>query len=298
MAIGNAIKKKIKALKFKLAHYAWDLAFIEYSEEIFYKKDKLRNYHKVKNPYKNKWFADPFILDANEEEIKLLVEEFDYDVNRGRIAKLLIDCKTWSITDCKIILDLPTHLSFPAIYRKDGVIYVHPENSSSGESIIYRYEEMSDALIKYKTILDEPLVDAIFYANDNDTYLISTKAQDANGSILHIYKQAIDNEYVKLPSIIVPNNCARMAGYIINASGGDIRPAQNCSGAYGKEIIFQKVSREGESLTFKNVGALLPPNMCYHGLHTYNVYEKQIVVVDLKKYDYPLIQIIKKLIGK
>ena len=63
--------------------------------------------------YKNKWFADPFILDFDDKKITLLVEEFDYSIHRGRIARLVIDRNSWTITDCKIILDLGTHLSFP-----------------------------------------------------------------------------------------------------------------------------------------------------------------------------------------
>lgn len=44
----------------------------------------------------------------------------------------MVNKKDNEIKECSIILDLPTHLSFPVIYNVDGEIYVHPENSASG----------------------------------------------------------------------------------------------------------------------------------------------------------------------
>ncbi len=289
MAIGNAIKKKINSFKCKLAHYAWELAFIDYSEDVFYKTDKLRNYHKVKNPYKDKWFADPFILDANEKEIKLLVEEFDYNVNRGRIAILSIDRKTWTITDCKIILDLPTHLSFPVIYRKDGKVYVHPENSASGKSFIYLYDETTDTLQKPIELFDEPLTDAIFYEHEDELYLLTTKVPTPNGSVLSVYKFDKDFKHEHIQDVNIVPNRARMAGYVISTKDADIRPSQNCDGGYGKEVIFQEILIKDGSLSFNDTGRLLPPSKKYHGLHTYNSFKKELVVIDLKKYDNPMI---------
>ena len=71
------------------SQYTWDLAYGEYREDIFRNGIEWKNLHILKNPYKTKWFADPFILDVTDEKIIFLVEEFDSGVNRGRIAKLL-----------------------------------------------------------------------------------------------------------------------------------------------------------------------------------------------------------------
>lgn len=52
----------MSSLKDKFAHYAWDLAYGTYSEKIILEGLKGVKINVVKNPYKNKWFADPFIL--------------------------------------------------------------------------------------------------------------------------------------------------------------------------------------------------------------------------------------------
>ena len=68
------------SIKQKLAHYAWDIAYGVYSDKIVTEGLKGVKLHIVRNPYKNKWFADPFILEEDDESIQFLVEEFDYSV--------------------------------------------------------------------------------------------------------------------------------------------------------------------------------------------------------------------------
>ena len=140
-------------LKQILMHYTWDLAYGVYSEEILHEGLKNTKLNKVKNPYSNKWFADPFILEEDSTSIQFLVEEFDYSVGRGRIARLLVDKGNNEIKECSVILDLPTHLSFPVIYRVDNEIYVHPENSASGASYMYRYDRGVDKLVEPRLII-------------------------------------------------------------------------------------------------------------------------------------------------
>lgn len=159
-------------LKVKLAHYSWDLAYGEYSDSIIENGLRGVKLHIIRNPFKNKWFADPFILKETKSELHLLVEEFDYDVKRGRIAHLTIDKVNDIITDCKIILDIPTHLSFPAIYAIDDKIYVHPENYQSGKSIIYEYNIEKDLLENPRVLLNAPIADAVILRNgDSFQYL-------------------------------------------------------------------------------------------------------------------------------
>ena len=78
----------MSSLKVKLAHYTWDIAYGIYSDSIITDGLKGVRVNVVKNPYKNKWFADPFILEEDENVIHFLVEEFDDSIGRGRIARL------------------------------------------------------------------------------------------------------------------------------------------------------------------------------------------------------------------
>ena len=93
----------------ELRHNFWNLGFIEegLADTLKNKNPKI---HWVKKRINDRWFADPFILDVTESEIIILAEEYCYDIRRGRIARVVIDCKTFEEKGFEIILDLPTHV--------------------------------------------------------------------------------------------------------------------------------------------------------------------------------------------
>lgn len=277
--------------KQKLAHYTWDIAYGVYSDKIITDGLKGVKLHVVRNPYKNKWFADPFILEENENSIQFLVEEFDFSVGRGRIARLKICKKSNKIIDCSIILDLPTHLSFPVIYRVDDEIYVHPENSASGASYIYQYDRSADRLVSPQIMVDEPVTDAIIREDGEMYRMYATRIPDTNGCTLHEYvSKSLLGPYRHVGENLFDKNTARMAGmFLTNAYDQIIRPAQNCFGGYGKAVIMY----EGH----KTLGRLTPTSYKYAGIHTFNTFEGTFVI-DLKKYDYPLIYKLSRILKK
>lgn len=271
-------------LKQKLMHYTWDLAYGEFSDAILRNglNGVVLNY--VKNPYPNKWFADPFILEEDTKSIQFLVEEFDYSVGRGRIARILVDKGEKEIKECNVILDLPTHLSFPVIYRVGNEIYVHPENSASGASYMYRYDRKMDKLVEPRLIIKQPIADAIIRHVDDCYIMYATRNPNANGCELIEYRSSsLFGPYTECPPHHFELNTARMAGMFI----GGIRPAQDCYRDYGKAVVLYND---------KSVQCRIEPtNWRYAGIHTFNTLN-QTFVIDIKKYDYPLFyKIIRKI---
>lgn len=271
-------------LKQKIMHYTWDLAYGVYSEEILHEGLKNIKLNYVKNPYSNKWFADPFILEEDTTSIQFLVEEFDFSVGRGRIARLLVDKGDNEIKECQIILDLPTHLSFPVIYRVGNEIYVHPENSASGASYMYRYDRGVDKLVEPRLIIKQPIADAIIRQLDDCYIMYATRNPNANGCELIEYRSSsLFGPYTEYPPLHFELNTARMAGMFI----GGIRPAQDCYRDYGKAVVLYND---------KSVQCRIEPtNWRYAGIHTFNTLN-QTFVIDIKKYDHPLLyKIIRKI---
>lgn len=268
----------LKKIKSKLAHFSWDLAYGKYNGLGQFDLSELQI---VRNPYKNKWFADPFILEETSTNIQFLVEEFDYRIGRGRIARIEVDKLTDCIILCSIILDLPTHLSFPAIYRVDGKILVQPENSASGSSYIYKYDRTSDKLVNPIRIIDSPIVDPVILYESGIFKMFATLSNNPNGDFLYEYhSNSILGPYTFIKKHIYPNCTARMAGAFLFENKGIVRPSQNCKGGYGKSVIFYEN---------KDIVSVVEPILRrYDGIHTFNTYNGS-VVVDLKKYDNPLL---------
>lgn len=229
-----------------------------------------------------KWFADPFILDCNEHYVYLLVEEFDYKVHRGRIAKLIIDRNNWTVIDCKILLDLDTHLSFPMIWRQGSEVLVCPENYHSGRWDVYHYNPIEEELEYKDLLLEEKLTDAVIWKND-DYWLLSTYEPRPNGSELTIWRgKELTGKYEISQCVKFGENVARNAGMIFPYEGRWIRPAQECNRVYGHSISFQEVNLVDGEFFFEEKYRFYSPHPVYdRGTHTYNTL-KNMAVIDVK----------------
>lgn len=281
----------IQKIKEYLLHFTWDIAIAE-SNYVDYTHDRNSNdFQIIKNPFRNKWFADPFIYDVCGDMLYVFAEEFDTSVGRGRIALLTISIARKLIESCDIILEKETHLSYPGIYRVGRNVFVCPENADSGVCEWYEYVPKKKKLVRVNTIMEEPLTDATIFNTEGNYYIFSTTLSDPNGNKLKIFKSDDINQHYNLIDVTDFKSAeARMAGAIIGIDDNVlIRPSQDCSGGeYGKRVVFQEVRKENESFVMNAISYLSPAGFKYDGLHTYNRY-KNIEIIDLKKYDFPLV---------
>ena len=269
----------------ELRHNLWNIGFVEEGvTSVLTKKNP--TIHGVKKRFHDRWFADPFILDVTDSEIIVLAEEFCYKLQRGRIARVVIDRKTYEEKDFEIILDLPTHLSFPFILRQNNKVYILPENSASGCSTIYEYNDELRKVTALHHISEEPFADATIFDIDGKTYLFTTILPDTNSSSVKIY--VFDKEQMKvvdrIASVNFPIICGRNAGEIFSVEGNLYRPAQDCTLCYGHGVILQKMTINNGVFSFENIKGIYPNTFRYNqGIHTFNNY-KGLIVVDARGY--------------
>ncbi len=237
------------------------------------------------------WYADPFILNVTKDKIELLVEEWKYDLERGVISKIIIDKGTNKITYKKTILQLDTHLSFPAIYRKNGEVYVCPENSESGCSNIYKYDELNELLVFHKKLCNQPLTDSVITDLLGDNLMFSTKVGNSNGKILNIYRW-VPNQclYEDVSSVSFDENIARMAGHFFKHKDSIYRPAQVSNSAYGQAVSLQKVEAKEGTINFVEIRRLYSDHKnLTQGMHTFN-YNQGLIVVDAWGWKAPILR--------
>lgn len=53
----------------------WNIGFCDLTPDAFISSGKLGRVAWMKNPYKDRWFADPFLLDVTDDSITIFVEE-------------------------------------------------------------------------------------------------------------------------------------------------------------------------------------------------------------------------------
>src|SRR5574344_79522 len=136
----------LKSIFREITKHKWNIGFVQNNFEEIIAGESIK-VKWLKHIYKNRWFADPFILDVTDEKILVLVEEFYDPINRGRLAKLTINKHNFTLEKVETILELHTHLSFPSIRRDNDKIYVYPENYKSGKLVRYEFDEKTSKCI-------------------------------------------------------------------------------------------------------------------------------------------------------
>ena len=242
----------------------------------------------LKHSYKNRWFADPFILDVTNDEIIVLVEEWYDLINRGRISKLTIDKKSYELKALKVMIDEGFHMSFPAITRKADGIYIQPECGLTRGLMEYKYDEMTDSFLRGKMISELPLADSVRNDLFGSDMMFSTKLPDANGKELGIYEWVRSTGQYEIKEYYhFEENISRMAGNFFTYNGNIYRPAQVCIKSYGDAVSLQKVTHDDREWYFKEIRRIYSPHPDYDlGFHTFNTY-KDVIVVDALGYRKP-----------
>lgn len=283
----------LKKLYQKTQESIWKIGFILNSLDGILKDEQL--YIKYLSLPSDRWWADPFILDVTEKDIILLVEEYQYHRKRGTIAKLVIDKETLDVKSDEELLVLDTHLSFPAILRKEQV-YIYPENNKGGCLKLYRYDLETNKLVDGDVICNEPLTDAIYTELLGEPMIVSTKEPNPNGKVLGFYipqdkdKGIRGNKYQLKEKFVFDEKIARNAGDWFEYKGKIYRPAQECNVEYGHSTYLQEVTKDiNGNFQFKNIRKLCSNDKKFQrGLHTFNMY-KGLTVIDVKGYRHPKI---------
>lgn len=237
----------------------------------------------VGNPYRDHWFADPFIVDADEREVTLLVEDFSLEALKGSISELTIDRSAWRITRRRPVLVEPLHLSFPYVVRREGTrVWFMPESSRAGRLSLYCYDRADGRCHRERDLVADDLSDAILL----DGHVLATCGAGGNGNVLHDYRPESE-AYGPACSLTFGENVARNAGAVFAHEGRRFRPAQVCNEWYGEAISIQEVTGADGHWAMTEVRRILPPEG-FEGIHTLNTY-KGLWVTDLKYYPHPWI---------
>lgn len=240
----------------------------------------------VNNPFKDRWFADPFLYEEDSDYFHILVEEFLRDEKKGRISALSIRKSDMFLTSIDTLLDLESHLSFPIQIIVDGKTFIYPESSASGVTSSYLFD--GNSVVFNDIILPKPVADPVIVEIEGEYYLFCTDSTDCNGKRLEIYhsKNALGG-YSFFQSVVFPENIARRAGRFFRKNSALYSPAQVCNNDYGEGISLQEVKMENGMFIIKEVCRMYPSSKSYpDGFHTYNLYN-DLVVIDGYRYRCP-----------
>lgn len=279
---------KSRLLKY-LNNQNWNIGFTTTTPQELVKQKQLGRVEWLKHPYKDRFFADPFIFSANDKEIVVFVEELKFGKPVGRLAELIVDAKSKRLIRKYTLLELDTHLSYPAIIRQGNDVLVCPENGASGKLSLYKYNSKTHKLEFISVILEESLADATIQQVGDNFYMFATKVPNTQGDLFLYQSTRFDGDYQEVGLISNGRENARPAGDLFEVEGVLYRPAQNCSKGYGGATEVMQVTKcEDGCFEEKHLFSLSPTSFRYNlGLHTLNFHEN-IGVIDGYGYLYPI----------
>lgn len=237
------------------------------------------------------FWADPFPVSEGGSNF-IFAEEFDYRLDKGRISVIELD-DLGNVIGINCIIDRPYHMSYPFVFKVGDTYYMIPETSANRTIELY---ECTNFPMEWKFVkhLAENLdaVDTTLFYHDHEWWMFTAvctmpEFPDYRELFLYHAHDFLAEEWHSHPSNPVVSDIrnARPAGGVFIRDGKLYRPAQDCSGRYGRAINFNEIS-EIDTLRYseKKAVRIKPPlNRGLKGIHTFNSCS-ELEVIDVYEY--------------
>ena len=224
-------------------------------------------------PGKTGW-ADPFLF-RRDGGTWLFVEEIPS--GKKGVISVMEALPQGGFGPPRRILEEPFHLSYPTVFEHQGEAYMVPETSQAGQVRLYRATDFPGGWVLDRVLLEGvSATDATFFEHCGGWWLFVNIRPEGGSSWdeLHLFRSdALFGPYRPHPlnPVVSDVRRARPAGPIIRRDGRLFRPAQDCSGWYGRALAVMEIIRldeEGyeEKETIRLDPELIPGSFCLHTL--------------------------------
>jgi hypothetical protein len=205
-------------------------------------------------PPKDRFWADPFVVERNGE-YAVFIEELEYSKNRGHLSVIRFDANDQPVLPPVKILERPYHLSYPFMLEEDGELYMIPETNESKAIELYRCTSFPDKWEHVMNLMDDVMaVDTTIWRHDGKYWLFACMRESEHAPLsdelfLFWSDTLLTQDWHPHPCnpIVSDIRCARPGGNIFQHQGQWYRPAQDCSGKYGRAMSFQRIDAIDET---------------------------------------------------
>ena len=245
----------------------------------------LNGFRWLESPQGHNW-ADPFLLEKNGT-LWLFFEDFLYREDRGniKVAPLHRDGTLGDVTTC---LDLPYHISYPYVFEHQGEIFMMPETLSNRGVELFRATRFPYEWRLEKVLFQGDVTDTSAWF-DGERWWFFTCVEEPKGIVaqcLLFSAGSLTGDWEAHPGNPISSDVrfARNAGAIFREQGKLFRPAQNCTGNYGRSMSLREiVTLNPDKYVERGALDISPdPSWRYIGMHTYNFHGDVEVMDSLK----------------
>jgi hypothetical protein len=196
-------------------------------------------------PPRGHFYADPCVFDEDERAY-LFLEDFSYADGRALISVGEIE-HDGTVSAIRPVLRRPYHLSYPYVFAHEGERYLVPESAAAGQIQLFRATRFPDEWERVCVLFEgHRAVDPTIIAHDGRWWMWATVALGDRAAVQHLW--LFTAERLSGPWTVHPKNpvvsdvrSARSAGAPLTVGGRLFRPGQDCSGRYGRRVVFNEV---------------------------------------------------------
>jgi hypothetical protein len=188
----------------------------------------------------SRFFADPFPF-VRDGKRYVFVEDFDHATKKGVISVFEID-DAGNAGRRHVVLEEPTHLSYPQVFEHAGDIWMIPENSAGREVVLYRAQGFPHRWSRHAVLISgAEISDATLLQRDGLFWLFGT-LRDGYGStsdtLVVYHAPTLAGPWVAHAAnpILIDRTAARPAGAFIEREGRTWLPVQDGTDEYGGGI--------------------------------------------------------------
>jgi hypothetical protein len=196
-------------------------------------------------PPPGRFYADPFLFQRDGRRY-VFFEDYDGTSGRADICYLEID-EHGRHCSPQLALRQDCHLSYPFVFTEGDDVYMLPETAGHRTVELYRAARFPDEWTLERVLLkDVTATDATLLRREDRWWLFVALAVDGGRPVDELCLFSSDSlhgewEPHPLNPIVSDVRSARPAGRIFSRNGQLIRPAQDCSEAYGGRLVFNRI---------------------------------------------------------
>lgn len=227
-------------------------------------------------PPRGTGWADP-VLFARDGRTWLFVEEIP---GQGKgVLSVMELFPGGGLGQPRRVLEEPFHLSYPRVFEHGGEVYMIPETAQARQVRLYRATDFPGGWVLDRVLLDHaPATDATFLEHQGTWWMFVNIRPEGGSSWdeLHLFRgESRLGPFHPHPlnPVVSDVRRARPGGPFIRRGDRLFRPAQDCSGWYGRALAVMEVTRLDERGYQEREAArlspeLIPGSFCLHTLET------------------------------
>jgi len=221
------------------------------------------------------FWADPFVIEHDGRPWAFF-EEYSYQHRRAHISCAQIADDGTFLSPTRCLANDQHHYSYPHVFRAGSDLFMIPEGADSSTVDLYRCEDFPTRWTLQATLLRGRYVDTSMWQHDHTWWLMTTSADpDArSGSLLLFYSDALTGPWHFHPANPISTDIrnGRNAGRVFEANSQLVRPSQNCSGIYGRNLTLNRITELTRETYSEHPLLTIEPDAAsaINGIHTYN----------------------------